>query len=33
MDDYKEKKRLIYIDMLKIIAILMVIILHAGGIV
>ena len=31
MDDYKEKKRLIYIDMLKIIAILMVIILHAGG--
>lgn len=33
MDDYKEKKRLIYIDILKIIAILMVIILHAGGIV
>lgn len=32
MDDYKEKKRLIYIDMLKIIAILMVIILHAGGV-
>lgn len=32
MDDYKEKKRLIYIDILKIIAILMVIILHAGGV-